>query len=325
MHINKSFIKIFSKYLLIIALIEGAYLYAVPAVLNNFAAKNYIKNFISQKTDISLNYDTVTFKTHIIPAVTINILNLDMKNKINGEDLINSKILNLKINILPLFIKKLNLQEINSIDLNINLIKDKDGNFNFQKLLNSKGKDGFNTSLKGAKINVYNYRINLKDENLLKNIELSGKDINIKIDSPKNKISVKLDGKINSNNDTIGELDIDFSSHYPMAKTIDKDLISGHLFAYNINLQDLEPFIKLYFDKNLNAVDGFIDYLQISSDIDEKNNNQIVLNTSFKDVLYSRSDWKNNVSAQNTNKLNIETQLKDKEINVKSLNIRQIM
>ncbi len=319
MHINKSFIKIFSKYLLIIALIEGAYLYAVPAVLNNFAAKNYIKNFISQKTDISLNYDTVTFKTHIIPAVTVNILNLDMKNKINGEDLINSKILNLKINILPLFIKKLNLQEINSIDLNINLIKDKDGNFNFQKLLNSKGKDGFNTSLKGAKINVYNYRINLKDENLLKNIELSGKDINIKINSPKNKISVKLDGKINSNNDTIGELDIDFSSHYPMAKTIDKDLISGHLFAYNINLKDLEPFIKLYFDKNLNAVDGFIDYLQISSDIDE-NNNQIVLNTSFKDVLYSRSDWKNNVSAQNTNKLNIETELKDKEINVKSLN-----
>ena len=108
MHINKSFIKIFSKYLLIIALIEGAYFYAVPAVLNNFAAKNYIKNFISQKTDISLNYDAVTFKTHIIPAVTVNILNLDMKNKINGEDLINSKILNLKINILPLFIKKLN-------------------------------------------------------------------------------------------------------------------------------------------------------------------------------------------------------------------------
>ncbi len=320
MHINKNFIKIFSKYLIIIALLEGVYLYAVPAVLNNLAGKNYIKNFISQKTNICLNYDTLTFKTHIIPAVTVNILNLDMKNKINGEDLINSKNLNLKINILPLFLKKLNLQEINSIDLNINLIKDKDGNFNFQKLLNSKGKQGFKTSLKEAKINVYNYCVNLKDENLLKNIELSGKDINIKINSQKNKISVKLDGKINTNNETLGELDIDFSSHYPITKTFDKDLISGHLFAYNINLKDLEPFIQMYSDKNLKALDGFIEYLQISSDINENNNNQIVLNTSFKDVLYSRSDWKNNVTAKNTNKLNIETELKDKEINIKSLN-----
>ena len=320
MHVNKNFIKIFSKYLIVIAILEGLYLYAFPFTLNKIADKQYIKNLISKKTNISINYDKLTFKTHIIPAISVNVLNLDIKNKNTNEDFINSKNLNLKINLLPIFLKNLNLKEINSADLNINLIKDKDGNFNFQKLINSKGKNKFKTSLKGAKINVYNYCVNLQDENLLKNIEFSGKDIDIKINAPKNKISVKLDGKINSNNDNIGELDIDFNSQYPITKNIDKDLISGHFIAYNINLKDLEPFIKIYADKNLTNLEGFIEYLQISSDINRNNANQVVLNTSFKDIVYSRSNWKNSVIAKNTNKVNIEAEIKDKEINIKNLN-----
>ncbi len=307
------------KWVLLIAIFEGIYLFLIPALLNTDKNQGIIKSFISDKINASADCDNLKFKTHFIPAVSVQAGNFSLSEK-NSDKIVDIKNPEITIRLLPLLLRRVDIKSFYASQVDINLDRDENGIYNIQKLFSSDKNKKLKVKIKNTDIFVNSLNSVLKDDCIAKSVVMKGSPFVLKTNSRKKEIFIQYKGELTSNNQLVNDFDIKFTSRFPFKKEFDKNFFSGNIILYSIDLDLIKPFISCLFDKNLKQLGGFVDYLQISSSITAEKSNNIVLNSSFKNLEYDKNNWNNHIIADGINKIDANVELKEKNINVNSLN-----
>ena len=305
---NKKLKQKLLKTIITISILEGIYLFALPLAMNCIANTNLIKNIFETKTNATINYENARFKTHIIPALTISVGNLEINNKETLENFISTTNTQAKLSLFPLLSKKLEIKTLNSENISINLEKDENGVFNFEKLFPKKEKKSFKLLLKNFDLNLNELGLQLTDKKINKSAVIKSSPIQIKINSKEKEITAKLLGQLITNNQT-SDFDINFIAQYPLKKELGSNVFNGKIIAYNIDLDLFKPLLQKYIDTKATQLGGVIDFIQISAETNEENKNQIVINTKFNNLIYDRTGWENYVDAKGSNTVNANIKL----------------
>ncbi len=309
----KNFIKPFIKIFTVIAVIECIYLFLTPIAIEKVLCTNYIKNIVSKNTNAQIKYSKPKIKTHIIPSVSIEFNSFEIDDKNTASTFLITQNPKIKILLLPLLLKRVNIKSFNADKIYINVEKNEDGSFNFEKLFPKKDKKLFKLKYNNINFNVVSLSVHEHDKKLDKINLLNAEPLKIKGNKKKNIIFIKTKGIVFSNNKS--EFDIDLKAKYPISfKDFNKDDLEGSCFIYNLDLKQFLPYLK---NQNIKKLEGFIDYIQLSSSKKEEQNN-LVLNTKFNNVIFDKEGWKNYIIASGENNINSAISLKDNIINIKS-------
>ena len=114
---------------IILAIFECLYLFALPAVLNKAGQTDCLKNLVKNKSNAALNYDRIKFKTYFMPGISISVVNLSVNDKNTGELFLNTDNAFIRFKLLPFLAGKVNASQIFINNLQINIKKDKDFSF----------------------------------------------------------------------------------------------------------------------------------------------------------------------------------------------------
>lgn len=314
MHINKKLIKKLTKIFITLIAFECIYLFALPIGIKTLLNTALIKNYIFQKTNFKIEYQNANVKTNILPFILIKADTFIISDKNTNSTFFQTNNANVSLKIFPLILKQINFNTVNADNIVLNLEKDEQGIFNFEKLFPKNKNKTFKVKVKNFDGFINKLSVNLNDKELNKTASC---EINsFKINKTKNEINTKFSGKISANNQIASDLDVDLQFDFPFKKTYKADMLSGSILAYNIDLGLIEPFIKKYVDKNTKKLNGNIEYIQFSSEIDENNKNKITINTTFKDIEYDRNEWQNHIIGNGVTKLNSNIELFDNEIKI---------
>jgi len=305
------------KIIISLIIAESVYLFAVPFAVNSLFDTNFVKNIISNKTNANIFYENLKLKTHIKPALSFSVEKLNITSKETNQEFLTLNNSKARIALFPLIQKKLSLKELSSENAIIYLEKDTEGLFNFEKLFPKK-KKAFKLLCKNSQLNLDNLSLSFEDKEIGKNATLNATPFSIKANSKKKTLEVVIKSKLSANNQASSDFDINIKTQYPFNKTINSDFINGNIIAYNIDLSLLKPFITKYFFKNTRNLDGFIDFIQISAEQNDNNENQIILNTTFNNIIYDHNGWENYINAKGTNKLNSKISILNDIIKIKS-------
>ncbi len=313
MKINTNFIKLLFKIFIIISILECIYLFVLPLSLNKLTEKGYINKLVSSQTNAQISIIEPKFKTHILPYLTFSTKNVQLKD--NENIILEASNADIKVSILPILFKKLIFQNINADYININLERDKEGIFNFQKLFKQKEKQSFKVSYKKLKTKVNNYNITVKDSNLDKQFNITGSPFVLKT---KKKITyINTKGELNQDN-FVSPFEVNLEYKYPVNfKKIDKNIAKGECFLYRIDLSLIKPYLQKFIDEKISEFEGFAEYIQISA-----SNNNIILNTSFKDLKFNKTNWKNKIYAPGNNKVDANIELDSNFVKINSFNYK---
>ena len=317
MQFNNRLMKKLYKLIIVVCVLECAYLFALPIIANKFLETDYLQNLISSKTNAKLDYSNVKVKTHFLPAISLSADLLMLSDKNTEEIFINTSNTKATLKLLPLIKKKVQFTDLSADLFNSNIIKDKQGNYNFQKLFPSKNKNKFKFIIKNSNLNISELNLNFKDELLNKDVALNTELLNLNFNSQKHNCNLITKGTI-VQDDKKSDFDINIISEFPFSKKIKADMLKGDIKAYGIDLSTLQPFIKEYLDNGLTELSGFIEFFQLSSTINDDNENRVILNTTLNDVIYSRAGWENKVIAKGANKFNANLEISDGLIEIKN-------
>lgn len=321
MQIKNRHFKLLLKLFIVISILECIYLFAIPPVLNKFANTDYIKNLFAQKANAELEYSKIKVKTHIKPNLTIKADKITILDKENNNIVIDAENVNSRFAILPLISKQLNFRYLYADNLQINVTKDKNDNFNFTKLFPKKDKKIFKLKLTKSKISINNLNINSIDEQLDNSLNIKAEPFKIGYKKKNSIVDIKTKGQIITNNEN-SDFDINIKTKFPFnSKDFNKDFLEGNCYIYNINLQPLFPLIKEYIYPQTDKLEGFIDFIQISAD-NSNDKNQIIINTQFNNLIFNKENWKHAVIANGQNKFDTNIELYQNIIDVKSLNYK---
>lgn len=321
MHIKNRYIKLLFKLFIIISILECIYLFAIPPILEQFANKDFISKILDKKTNAKLEYSNVKIKTHIKPQITLKAGKIKISNKEESNIFIDADNIDIKIHLLPLAKKKIDLNHLYANNIQINLEKDENGTYNFQKLFPSKQKKGIKTNFENSIIIIKNYKVSSIDEKLKQTVELSGQPLKIKSTKKDSLITIETKGQLKTDN-IPSEFDVNLQTQYQFDKNFDKDSIVGNCFIYNLNLNPLLPFVQNYINADITKLDGIIDFIQLSATKDENKKSHIILNTMFNNIIFDKKGWKNYIIAKGENKFDTNIELYDNIIDVKSLNYK---
>lgn len=322
MQIKNHYIKLLFKILITISILECVYLFVVPTIINTFLNGDFIKNIIKNNSNAELNYKNAKVKTHILPNISASFDEIELKNNKTQEIIINANKLNSNVALIPLINKKINFKTFYADRIELNVLRDKNGEFNFTKLLTkTENKTPFKFEFKNTNVEITNLKINAIDELLSKNLVFNATPFNINVDKKSSYTLITKGDMIADDNKS--EFDVDLAAKFPItAKSMGKNPIDGNCYIYNLDLAPFAPYIQNYVDKNLTQLDGFIDYLQLSTEKNNENKNNIILNTQFQNITFNKQDWKNNITAKGENKFSTNVELYKNIIDIKSASFK---
>ena len=307
--------------LISISVLECVYLFALPPIANHFLNNGYLEKIVQEKTNAKINHSRIKLKTHILPYLTFKTNNIELLEKETNIPFINAKDVNVKISILPLLKQKLNIKHIYASNANINIERNQDGTYNFEKLFPSKEQSKFVLHYGSIKIGLKKYSLTLKDEQNKQTISIDGNPLIIKNKLKKKYIKIKTIGEIVNNQNKQSNYDIDLKFKYPF-NNYTNEIVTGRAILYDIDLNPIFPLIQKYTDNKITKLSGNIDYIQFSADSSKNNSNHVSLNTKFQDFIFDMKGWGNYIQANGENTANASVDLIDNKINVDSFNYK---
>lgn len=321
MQTKNHYLKLLLKLFIVISILECIYLFAIPPVLNEFTKTNYIKSLFSKNTNAKLEYSKIKIKTHIKPNITIKADKISIIDKEDNSITLYADNINSEFAVLPLICKQLNFKRLYADNFQINIKRDKDGNFNLAKLFPQKNKKLFKLRLNKSIISFNNLDIYSTDEQLNNSLNIKAEPFKVGYKKKASTIDIKTKGQIITNNEN-SDFDINIKTKFPFnLKDFNKDFIDGNCYIYNINLKPLSLLIKEYIYPQTDKLEGFIDFIQVSAE-NSNNKNQIILNTQFNNLIFNKKNWKHAVIANGQNKFDTNIELYKNIIDVKSLNYK---
>lgn len=318
MYVKNKFLNKIFKIAIVLIVLECAYLYALPPILNNFVPNDVIENFIEKNTNANIEYSNLKFKTHIKPDLTIFLKEINVSDKNLSYSFLNADNLKIKVSLFDFLNKKINIKSITAQTLNLYAFQDKNGMTNIENLFPKNGESKFKPLIKNNSIKIQNYYLTFEDKMLKKSLDIAGNLDELAIKNNE-KIFIKTTGYTVTKN-IKSDFDIDLKSTFPLSKQINKDIISGNCFISNINLDVLLPFMAKFVDKNTENISGDIKYFQIST-INDNGKNQVSINTLLKNIIYDRKDWLNDARIEGECKINAHIEPEKNQINVKTISL----
>ena len=297
---SKKFVVFSSIIISLLLSIVIFYLYGVPRLLDPERYKPLIINSIKQQT--GLNVDSGLLGLSTTPDFGVVIISNSLKVKYqDNSSLAKAENITVKIKLLPLLFKKIEISELRLIKPEIYLTKLQNGKYKIEELLaslNKSQKQEFEVDVNKIDLLIKDYRINYQNEalNPSKIVSVKGDKLNIFDFKPgkfvgletKGQLLIENSPKINFNIKLLTELPGENQQNKPKKEGIDSDPIEN-LIKYNLR-GDLDADLKV---KNIDKdpqILGYIDLknLKLKIDLEEISNS------------YGRIDFSKNKTAVNS-------------------------
>lgn len=245
----------------------ACYYWLTPLIVNIDSRTEQIQNFFEQRYGLQVEVKEPNLKMALTPAVWVSadefIVHEDSGTPLTIK---NPK---LKIRLLPLIFKKINLVYLSGDSPSLQLRFDKDYKF---YLGNKLSIDRFKPyiSLNKAKILINNYKIVIDDEIQSKKIKLTGNHFQLDDFQINKHIKLSVDSLIKINQkSSVLTANIDFK--LPIKENFKhSDLILNTMIT-NIDLNDFSPYIKKFSDGKILETKGILNIEAKTEEFDTVN------------------------------------------------------
>ena len=250
-----------SKFLIIIIILlltvffilEVSFLFILPKVFYSKHLDSKIVSLLELKTNLDVNIKNLKIKSYPDFSILFSGDKLILEDKkVNGK--ISLEKFSLKFSLMPLIYKRLNIQEFRSLNLDIFISRNRDGNFSFANL-----KLGHSNSIKPSFNKMFfalnNYSLFFEDSLLNKKITFVGDKFLINRLVLNKFIDLEFKGALFSDN---VKSDLSFNIKSPLSEFKKEDIknidINGSI--KNLNLSYFTDYFHFY--KNIKLERKFI-------------------------------------------------------------------
>lgn len=280
-------------------------------VLNEYFSDAKIKNYFNFEENITTSIENISYKTNLDFSVNVHVSHFCIKD--GQSDVVNVQNLNAKINIFPLIINSLSIKDFDVALVQLNIVKNENGEINIFNLLKKDIKKTRLPKFSKLSLNIGKYQVQYVDKKLKNSFSFTGDKFNIKKYESNKLINLFIDGEIFtiSNNLQVfknGNYSVKINSKLPLLKNINRKDFELELDIKNLDLRPFSLFVSDLKSLDIVEVDG-----QINADIrttyDENDNSKRLIGK----VVTSNLLLKEKIDRYNTylkEKTNIDFDLK---------------
>lgn len=236
------------------------YYWALPLAVNIKSKVPLIQEMVKKQTGAQIEIKDPELKMGLIPAVWLQASYVGIKDDKKNPPLSLEKP-KVKIPILPLIFGKIQLAYFSCDKMRADFKIDKKSRLyigNYLILRNDSPKLSFENS----NMDLGDYKISLKDEINNKNILLNGSYFYLEKYNPNECLKFSTDSKIDiDGHHSAMNMDVNFK--LPFKKSFDSDDILFDGTLINLNLKDIEPYVKKLSKNKVKQISGI---LNISAD-----------------------------------------------------------
>lgn len=300
-------------FLLTFLLIEGLYLYVLPKVFNISKNCSFIEKVFEEKTGSKLKIEGISVRTYADFSFGLKAdkLSISLQSK---QKAIDSEKIFVRIPIIPLLFKNINIKYLSAQKLDLNVERYKNGKYNLENLLFKTDKKVFKLKLKNTRFNVSKYHINFNDKKINKRFEIKGNYFKISNFTIDKLIDVDTQGVI-----TAPGINTDYQvriySKLPLIKNIDDPqfVVSG--FIKNAEPKYFTPYITEYLDKNIRDTSGKLSFDFYTKKLN-KSKKQVVFEGAAQNLFIKMAKPEENIYAEGKNIILAKADFDRKEINI---------
>ena len=232
----------------LIALIIVLYL-SLGLIVTSFLDVEKIQSSIKKATGLDILLEKPAIKT--MPDLSLVIKANDLKVGIKSENKVffAASKPNLRVRVLPFLFKKLSVAEFESDKLKINVSRDKNSVFDFEKFLPKEVKTPLKLSFSNTKVNVNKADVEFLDYKQSKKVLLSSDNFRIFEYSDNKKIKSDVSAlfkicDLNTNTCNVSELSLKSDLKLPLIKHIDEDKSYLDMSFGDFSLSSISPYVN---------------------------------------------------------------------------------
>ena len=300
---------IFSSIFIFFIVLNLAYFFALPAIINIEKYKPEIREYLMERVSVPLVLGKLDIDMTWNLGIKIKIDKAFLR-KPNGSKFVTIGDSCIELSLLPLLNNHVVIREAVINNLDGIITKTKDGTFDINKIFAKKGKAKYKVEFKNTSINLSNYKLNFIDKNISpeKDFVFSGKNLKIENFTPYKYIKIQAVGAVSELKKTEMLYDLTLDADLPLKKIYPtKNRLKIRGIIEKFDLSEFKPYINRYstryfsdftgigsvnFDIDLNTeivgkrkffINSKINNLNISSGLREKKESQ---NSSARDEFY---------------------------------------
>ncbi len=265
-----------------------------PSVIDINTYKSQIEKSVKESTGLGMSIESISFKPSFNPYFNLYLHHLKL-NYPNNENLLKVTDLNVKIKVLPLLFKKIQINEVEVIRPIASVTLYKDCSSSIDKYLNLNNQKtalpfGLSFDEKISKIKIIRYKLKIKDVNYGSPFIVSGDELLISDFDLNKKIHIKTKGSLFYNSFKHIDYDLNLASNILPSENKNgktkKKLFSESPFIsirkYNLSTK-VKANLKIEFNDKNQLINGQVDVndltLCIKNKTLSKNNFQLVFNS----------------------------------------------
>ncbi|MBP3925003.1 hypothetical protein J6E39_07165 [bacterium] len=242
---------------LCLSVMYGLYYFGIPAVINSKLDNPQLQTLIKEQSGFKIAFKNPSVKMGVLPAVIFDAKNIQVLNDDDSAPL-NIENPHLKVKLLPLIFKKIEISSLNADKFDIKLYLDKDFKLKLgQYNLEFENKD-IAFELSRANINIEKYNLSLKDFIENKEIFIKSTGNTLVSYNADKYLNVKADAILYANKKP-SVIDIDTTLKLPLNK-IDTDKINIKGKIQNLNLADFSSYAKYFSKGQITKLSGIINF-----------------------------------------------------------------
>ena len=258
MKLNLKKIIIFSGILIFVAVLNLAYFFVVPSIINIEKYKPEVREYLKENISVPLELGKLDIDMTWNLGVKIKI-DKAILQKSNGKQFVNIGDSYIEVSLIPLINKHVVIRQvfINSPDINLKRLED--GTFDLAKIFIKRGKSKYKVELKDTSIILNNYKINFIDKVIspAKEFVLNGEILKITRFTPNKYIEIEAKGKVSECQKPEMNFNLLLNTDLPLRKknpTTNQLKIKGNIV--NFDLAEFKPYINKYAPNKYIVLDG---------------------------------------------------------------------
>lgn len=302
-------------------LAEAVFIFIIPKIINIQKRVPFVEKLLYDKTDAKLHIENPVLKTYADLSAGIKADKFIITTK-QDEMIIKSEDVFVRVPLLPLLFKNLNIKHISAQNIEANIIQNKDGKFNLEKLVFKSDKKLIKLKLRNTRCNISKYNIDFTDQKYNKHFLLKGNYFKISDFTMKKLIDLETDGQIISKN-IDSSFRIKIFTRLPLKQNIDhpKAVISG--FIKDFNLSDFTPYIKNYFNNDINSLNGIINLNFYTKKL-KNDSNEIICEGIIDNLSVKTSKLSDDISANGKNIFNFKIVPSNNKIEIEKASLKGV-
>lgn len=241
----------------------GIYYWGTPAIVDLPHRKELIEQTVLKETGYKTSIENPVLKMGLLPSVWVKADNVSILNDDNSKALYIEEPY-IKVKLLPLIAKKLDIGHFSAENITANLVFDKNSQLKLGQYPINLQKQSMPLTLDSAVLKVNSYNVNLNDEVQSKKIRLNGKYLFVnEFKADKHLALSTLADLYVGNKASYIKADVDLK--LPFNKISDDQLqADGHIA--NLNLADFSPYAKSLSKNKIKSLSGLVNFTAKTSD-----------------------------------------------------------